>query len=209
MELPYAVPHVEHIPALKVESEPAEVHAFRVETLQGYTNSAVWQTYYGHCSLRELPLPQNGRLPAQTEVVLATGTIPLVLPGWCGCGGACEYRSILVRLYRRGYETIEVEPGDKRKLVWRKVSDVLDRERAIDQLLGSTDLTWPLKPDLTGLIRLHAGNKDHNKVLRFAAGEYDMLALDLPQDAQSIELRDRLKLKAKSLRDWSREHSAL
>jgi hypothetical protein len=121
--------------------------------------------------------------------------------------------SVAVRLYRRGFETAEIRPGQKMLDDWTKAADLDAQEKAVDDLLGVSPLqsTSPLKPIKgTGAhsppaLELGTVSDGHQKALLFAAGEYEWLANQVSEPFEEEQaMRRRLLEKARRLKDLAR-----
>jgi hypothetical protein len=92
---------------------------------------------------------------------------------------------LAVRLYRPGYETVEVKAWSSAPIVWKPLHDVKDQAKAVDALV--TDVFASESPA-------------HRRMLLFAADEYERLAGRNAEDRQMLlyraaELRDKAQLK--------------
>jgi hypothetical protein len=157
-------------------------------------------------------------VPPQTQVALDYG--------WIADCVALTYRShthhtVLVRLYRPGWQTVEIKAWDQvGPIAWKEAADLPARERAVDDLLSTwgTDVQaqppWrteghkvpppPPRPRDAQVFRnLAPGSTSawHRQALLFAASEYERLGGAAAPDKAGQELRQRVSEKAKRLRE--------
>jgi hypothetical protein len=188
--VPYAYPHLSHISGLTSTSAPGEVHAFRVEVQSSRVDLGQTTERY---TLARVPLEPNGRVPAQTSLSLDYGAYVV--------GVALNYpihhgRSLLVRLYRPGFQLVEVQSGQSLDQVrWQPASDLTAQERALDALL--VDPAVDLKAWTAAQITPGSAAPEHREALLFAAAEYERLADGLADP----ETRRRLLHKALEVRE--------
>jgi hypothetical protein len=205
MPLGYAYPTVSYIRPARVGPARNEVKAFRVDVVddQNFLNLEEKDRYI----LRPLPLHRDGSFDAQVKVDVDYGWI------W-NCvamiAGSTTHHTMLVRLYRPGYHTLEVESWQKNgQMQWTEAPTLEEQEDAIDALVS----TWNTTPDrvqnqyaFKGFVPPHepvvfrylapgSASPEHHAALRFAAGEYERLL----NDATDKDLRTRLEDKAKAL----------
>jgi hypothetical protein len=203
VQMPFYVPEVTVVPAVTPGGAAAEVHAFRIDVTDRMElkegpppNCVVRGENVEDIALTPLPFPAGGSTP---RLVAMTWT-----HGWCYLGfwnyiNTCTTHSVAVRLYRSGYETIELKPGQlPQDLRWVEAEDEAAREKAIDDLLGAS----PLELKAVSAVqqrRLEPGTKSaaQREVLLFAARAYERLAAD---EAGETEARDRLLEKARRLK---------
>jgi hypothetical protein len=117
---------------------------------------------------------------------------------------------MLVRLYRPGYQTVEVESWQKTGPVeWVTAPTPDEQERAIDDLvstwntsparlqvqLARTEMSPPRDPLVFRYLASGSASVEHQRTLRFAAGEYKRLA----EGATDPDARTRLDEKARAL----------
>jgi hypothetical protein len=132
--------------------------------------------------LSELPVMPTGEIPAQIEPSLSYGfLIPILVVNAL----TDTSHSVSVRLYRPGYDLVEVQSWEKPpQLAWKAVPDVEGQEKTLDKLI-----TWPLEPG--------SATPAHRKALFFGAQEYARLAAIAP----SADMKARLVEKASHLRE--------
>ena len=132
----YVYPTANYIPRIPLGTPAAdEVHAFRfdIRDYSGSIDLSGGDEYLMH----ELPLTARGTVPAQAEIRLGHG--------WWGVYHTLGYQqrmnpTIRVRLYRRGYETVQIGPWNWRGPIdWKPVNTLEAREKAIDDLISTKE----------------------------------------------------------------------
>ncbi|MFL5339794.1 MAG: hypothetical protein ACJ8F7_06460 [Gemmataceae bacterium] len=199
----YVYPTATYIPRVPVGQPAADqVHAFRfdIRDYSGSVDLSGGDEYLMH----ELPLNVRGNVPAQTMVGLGHG--------WWGVYHTLGYRqrmnpTMRVRLYRRGYETVQVGPWDWHGQVeWKPVDTLAGREKAIDDLISTreTNELYKINPAVWGNARADYNleapqTPEQREALLFVATEYD----DLAEQSQFHAKEDiaRLRDKARQLRE--------
>ena len=180
---PYcAYPALDYTPQVKIDAPPAQVRAFRVDISKPTGDMSLFRGPIFEY-LSEIPVTNTDEIPAQIR--------PSVSYGFVVIGVALNYLthtsySVALRVYRPGYELVEIRSWEQvNRVVWKAVSDIDAQEKALDGLFI---------PD-----RLERGSKwvAHRAALTFGAGEYDRLA----GAAESVEQRARLAKKAATLRE--------
>lgn len=206
MPLGYAYPTVAYVRPASVGAARDEVRAFRVDVVNDTTCFDV--TEKDRYRLTPLPLHRDGSFEPQVKVAIDYG--------WLVNCMALNYTSlthhtVLVRLYRPGYQTLELESWRKdERLHWTPAPSLQNREQAIDDLVS----TWntapermqnkyafegfvpPRDPVIFRYLAPGATSHEHRLALRFAADEYEQLLSDVNDAGQ----RARLEEKAKALR---------
>jgi hypothetical protein len=217
----YAYPTISTTPDLTVPNPDGSVHAFRVDVEQTTRPPAHAKREY---TLMRIPIDQRGLIPGQLEVAHAAGVWnPL------GFGDTKEHErstyTMLVRFYRPGYQTREVQSWDKaRHIDWVEARDLSAQERAVDNLLtlpissGMVQWTPATGPqtwwDYKEIAATHKEvpfglqpgitSPSHRAALVFAATEYDRLANSPMASGVNMQpVRERLRAKA----DWLRVFS--
>jgi hypothetical protein len=136
----------------------------------------------GDESLSAIPVANSDEVPAQVK--------PSVSYGFVVIGGVLNYltytsHSVAVRLYRPGYDLVEIRSWQRvNRVAWKPTADLGIQENALDRLLP--------------LDRLEGGSRSpaHRKTMLFGAAEYERLA----SVAQSQDDQARLATKAGELR---------
>jgi hypothetical protein len=185
------------IPRVILDSQPAEVHAFRVDV----SNSGVYcigtTVNNGSPSVRkwektlsevlcEIPLTNPNEVPSQIRPSLNGAGIVLLPIVWALC---YENNSTVLRVYRRGCELVEIRSWERSKpVIWKPAPDLDAQEKVLDRLLPLQHL------DKT------ATSEAHRAVLLFGASEYDRLAAAtrLPERQRALAAKaDQLRELAK------------
>jgi hypothetical protein len=212
MQVPLVIPELNYVTPVDLASAATEVHAFRVDVTDrtvvnidhNFHAAGGGVDYY---ELTPMRVSSSGTTPLEWEVSCAYGWR---FVGMWDHWPTLTTHSVAVRLYRRGYETVELRPDQKVPDDWKEATDLEAQEKAIDALLGVSPLasTSPLKP-LAGTgkrsapaLELGTISSGHHKALLFAAGEYEWLAqLITEPDAEEQAIRVRLVNKAKRLHE--------
>jgi hypothetical protein len=211
----YAYPTMSFVPTVTLESPVDEIHAFRIDLTdkQNCFDCDAPDRYV----FSTIPLTSTGRVPSQTKVALDYG--------WFFYQSIMSYsehthHTVLVRLYRPGWDTVEIKPWEKtNSVIWKKAQDLTAQEKAVDDLISTwkTDLlccespcdeNCPLLKDREAFRGLVPGSTSdsHRQALMFAASEYDRLALLVTDDDSPQGRRKRLLEKSQWLRDIAGVH---
>jgi hypothetical protein len=137
--------------------------------------------------LTELPVTPTGTVPAQIKSSLSYGFVyPILVVN----AFIHTSHSLALRLYRPGYELVEIESWDQvDRVVWKPVADLETQEKVLDALLANE-------------LFVGSSSAAHRDVLRFGVAEYTRLAAA----TQSSRERMRLATKARRLaRDAAEE----
>ena len=200
LPLGIAYPTLSYTPTVTVPDEGAkDVHAFRVAIVE--SPRAVKPADKMRCQFTEIELDARNEVPGQVATGISYYWALYFVPG----DGEQAYpnsvhsreKRIRVRLYRRGFKTIEIGPDSSSdmKLDWEEVDNHLEQEQAIDELLG-------VKND--SFVHLAPGHvsKQHEAFLRFAADEYLHLSSLLDQSkAEQMRARTRILKKYDQVHD--------
>lgn len=181
--LPYcAYPKIDYTPAVSLDAKSSEVRAFRVDITKPTADLSVFVGPV-YERLSEIPVTNTDEVPTQVK--------PSVSYGFVVIGIALNYlthtsRSLAVRLYRPGFELVEISSWERvHRVAWKASADLEAQEKTLDGLFR--------------VGRLESGStaERHKDALLFGAAEYDRLA----GAASSPEQRERLVEKATKLRD--------
>jgi len=202
MPVGYAYPTVSTTPSIPIgDASPRDFHVFRVDFVELHHVSHPEDS--DRCTFQELDLSARKEIPRQTSVGFAYWMALYAIPsaGEQFRGSERSYdKWVHVRIYRRGYKTIEISPSTSEKsLKWELARSDEDREEAIDQLIGI---------EKNSLRHLEPGSRSpkHEAFLRFAAREYNDLARSIDeQNLDQIGLRTRMFDKAVRLRGLAME----
>jgi hypothetical protein len=192
-----AYPTVSYTPSVATGADAGEVRAFRVDFVESRhsLNQAEWLK----CEFQEIDMSSRNEVPSQLTTGISYAWALYFFPGTVeSYKGSLRSHDewVRVRLYRRGFKTIELGPDDSgdMRLDWLLVADNADREEAIDKLVGA-------QKDFLGHLFPGSKSPKHNAFLRFAADEYQNLANSLDDNnAAQAKLRVHLLKKIKDLR---------
>jgi hypothetical protein len=179
--VPYrAHPTFDFTPAVKLPDDGADVRAFRVDITRSTHHVNLFEPTAKEW-LTEIPLAREARIGPQYKAGSDFGLVII--------GGALNYvtrssDSLALRIYRPGYETVEIRSWQRvDELVWVPAPTRESEEAALDRLLPPGQAREPK-------------SAAHAKALAFVAGEYQRL-LAAAHDSES---RKRLEEKATNLR---------
>jgi hypothetical protein len=192
-----AYPTLSYTPSVSTCADAGEVRAFRVDFVESRhsLNQAEWLK----CEFQEIDMSSRSEVPGQLTTGVSYAWALYFFPGAVeSFKGSMRSHDewVRVRLYRRGFKTIELGPDDSSdmRLDWSPVADDADREEAIDKLAG-------VHKDFLGYLLPGSKSPKHNAFLRFAADEYQNLADSLDGgNAAQARLRVHLLKKIKELR---------
>ncbi len=211
--LPYVYPTLTYTPEVAVPNQDGSVHAFRVDVDR--TQRAPLPTSHDY-GLTRISIDTRGTVPSQLELASAIG----MLNPFGVIEGAKHERTsftMLVRLYRPGYRTMEIRAWDKsRELQWLSAPTLGDQERAIDELLAPSDVdpkvTWwdrkdPKDEKAPGLgLQPGTSSVSQRQALIFAAGEFQRLASSpTAMTPTATPMRERMQQKAIWLRRYAEQ----
>ncbi len=184
--VPYcAYPTLDFTPSVKLDTQLGEVRAFRVDITKPTADLSVFVGPV-YERLTELPVMNTDEVAPQLKTSVTYGFVVI--------GIALNYlthtsHSIALRLYRPGFELVEIKSWERVKRVyWKTAPDLDTQEKVLDVLL-------PL-----GLLEGGSTGAAHRESLLFGASEYDRLAAVASSDQQT-----RLKEKATKLRERANE----
>jgi hypothetical protein len=203
----YAYPTVAFVPGVRVGAPADEVHAFRLDVADDQNCIDFAHREHDRYVICPLSSSLGDRLWPQMKVAVDYGwiwnCIALIYDGH-------THHTLLVRLYRPGFQTIEVQSWQKGgEAKWVEAASLEAQEKAIDDLLSTwgTDSQQLLgraaraskdaPQDSAVFHSLAAGatSKGHRQVLLFAASEYERL-----KSAADQAMRSRLEEKTQTLR---------
>jgi len=224
--IPFVWPAISSVPGKSVGVDDKGIYAFRMD-IRRQEGSPCFTTFGVRCKMRQIRLKKNGRIPQQTQVSLTSGVI------WhCVALDHTHYDKsyLLVRVYRRGYATVELEGETKRPIEWQKALTLWEQEKAVDDLFRAKGTECERLYDRIGpewsskyhservqydkvsqsefweasFCCLASGSvsKAHREVLLFGANEYERIAGTVKRGVSSLSgLRSRCTEKAR----WFRE----
>ena len=208
MNVPFYIPEVNTIPPVNLGGASDDVHIFRVDVTERMTVEPGAAYAQGgpkaveSYELTEVPADTPGTTPRQVGITCRQGWR---FVGVYKYNSECLSHTIALRLYRPGFETIEVKCGHvPRDVEWTAAADLDAQEKALDDLLGVELLeTHDSLPGFLSVKRnLEAGTTSDGQraALRFCAGEYERLARRAARSADDPTTRGRLLAKASRLK---------
>lgn len=204
----WAYPSVSVTPVVQVGPAPAEVRAFRVDVRD--TPSSTPGDDRDRYVLSEAPLILGNCLSPQMKLAIDYGWMGNFLVLSCK---SCTSHTMMVRLYRPGWQTVEVGswglPGE---VDWKEAKDGMARERAVDDLvttwerdtegrMGALTDAVPTDAKVFRCLARGSATPAHREALLFAASEYERLAVQVSASGGDEAARARLAGKAKALHD--------
>jgi hypothetical protein len=206
----YAYPEFSYVLPVQLPERGDGIRAFRVDVVQ------VMDSIYhadDKCVLRPIAISPTGSVAGQAKVSLETawGVLMLIPTEW---NHHC-WHAMRVRLYRPGYQTVEIEPWQSVDQVrWQAAADWQSQEKAVDDLIGSCHFdccilpSGPVEemiaspPTVNWLSHLACGStvEGQRQSLRFAADEYERIAV-LAANADSQQGQIQLLDSARRLRE--------
>ncbi len=207
LSVPFSIPEVNTIPSVGLDGA-TDAHIFRVDVTERMTVEPGTATAQG--GPKAVETYEFTEVPAE-----AAGTTPRLVgvtcrQGWRYVGVAnyntdCLSHTIALRLYRPGFDTIEVKCGQvPHDVQWTEAADLDAQEKALDDLLG-VDLLEPRNATNDVMTVKHnllpgPASDGQRAALRFCVGEYERLARRAARSADDAELRGRLLAKATRLK---------
>ena len=193
---PYVGPSIAYTPSVKLDVPREEVRAFRVD-IASSQDSPDWHGPFlsqtNKERLSEVSISHRDEVPSQVKASVQHG---IVLIGVIS-HRMRECESVVVRLYRPGYELVEIGPWERTNRVeWKPAPELAAREKAVDQLFGGRQ-GGPRRPAARFGCWQDVGSVSaaHREALLFGASEYERLA-KLPSstaDEQAV-LHDKAKV---------------
>jgi hypothetical protein len=210
---PYLYPSVSCVPAVKIEEPSDEVHVFRVDIADD--ESCIEFAEPGTYRLTEMHVWPGGWTCPQGKVAVDGGFI------WNCIALIFDKHTdhtVRVRLYRTGYELVEIKAWDlPRNIEWKPAADAEEQEKAVDAVLRPTGKGFDThvfidsdnwKKGGWNFAHLHPRlfTSKHREALLFAAGEYERVAgIYLNMDSDQTTAHTRCLDKAKRLRGMAAE----
>jgi hypothetical protein len=195
---PYVGPSIAYTPSVKLDVPRDEVRAFRVDIASSQDSPGWYGPFLSQTNqerLSEVPISHRDEVPSQLKASVQHGIVII---------GVLSHRireseSVVVRLYRSGFDLVEVGSWEgRRRVEWKPAVDVAAQEKAVDQLFGGRQ-DGPRRPAARFGCWQAKGSTSaaHRDAILFGASEYERLA-NLP--ASTAGEREVLRDKAKALR---------
>jgi len=208
VQVPFCVPEYSVVSATRTGCDAKEVHAFRVDITQKQDlkegpppDCKVTGENLESLQLTRIPLADDGTTSSQVTFNCASGWSYV---GFWNFVNTCTSHAVAVRLYRPGFETIELKAGhDPREMQWHEALDLAAQEKAIDNLLGANPLETGKSLSNELQRRLEPGSKStaHRDALLFASREYERIARAVsPDELDGSAFRARLMEKSRRLK---------
>jgi hypothetical protein len=177
---PYAFPTLSQTRPVFLNKAEDTVHAFRLDLKSGY--GGVEFNPGNDCLWREIGRWPFDVIPPQVNFGLARGCLWHCI--------ALDYshhlqRTVLVRLYRPGFQTVELTFWNGAKPIeWRPANSISEQEAAIDELFAFEPgiVPWYDRPTKTvsnwkfGAIPAGSRSAGHKAALLFGADEFERLS---------------------------------
>ena len=195
-------PGLDCIPKVSLETQPSEVHAFRVQTAEsGFLPIATtidprssrlgkWEKNSFEV-LSEIPLTNPEEVPTQIRPSLNGAMVGFLPIAWWFSYAS---NSMALKLYRPGYELVEIKSWERAKPInWIPAPDLYSQEMILDKLLPISEVQF-------GWV-----SPAHRAALLFGAAEYDRLAAAIQSDRKELladkaeQLRKRANVKKPSI----------
>jgi len=139
----YAYPQLSYVLPVQLQEAYDEIHAFRMDVVQ-----VMEDIYHAEdkCVLRPIPLSPNGAIAGQAKLSLETawGVMMLIPTEW---NHHC-WHAMRVRLYRPGFQTVEIEPWQSVAQVRWQAADWQSQEKAVDDLIASCHFDCCILPPI-------------------------------------------------------------
>jgi hypothetical protein len=181
MQIPYFMPEINYAPAVAAGGKSGEVHAFRVDITQKTEIKEGVNAMRGEVveyeELSRIRTSSGGATSAQISLNFSSGWRYVGVVNYTATSTG---HGIALKLYRPGYETIVLKPGeDAHELRWREASDLNAQVKAVDDLFRAA--TPASKKPITMRRVLEPGTKSaaHREALLYGASEYERLARGL------------------------------
>ncbi len=200
----YAYPTVSYVRSQAVAAPPDEVFAYRVDVSDD--DNSIEFPEKDEYVLTSLPLDHEGRFNPQIKVSLDYGWFWNMI---AAIYNEHTHHTVMVRLYRPNYQTIEIDAWDKPGTVkWELARTLAEQEQAVDDLISTWDSSRlamqhvytrtepPRDPVVFRSLAPGSTSDEHQRALQFAASEYERLQ----RTTSDHEIRVRLDAKAKELR---------
>lgn len=144
-------PQIQRLHAVDVVAPSTQVRAFHIDVERSHPETRVARdsspasesAVAPRWRFTAVPIPEDGRMPAKTFITWRHPESPehrAQEPGGFLSRGFERAPSTRLRLYRPGFQTVEILPWQRvDRIEWEPATDLAARERAIDELLCSSD----------------------------------------------------------------------
>src|SRR5262249_15197797 len=185
-----AYPRIDYTPEVNLDAPASGVHVFRVDSttegvfpFSGFIHVPEdqlhrWNKTSSSSMLSEVCATPTETVPAQIKSSLSYGfVIPILVVNAL----LHTSHSMSLRLYRPGYELIEIKSWERPgQIVWKRAPDLESQEKVLDALMD-------------GQLTVGAGSPAHLNALLFVAAEFERLAAATSSKQQKARLLARAK----------------
>lgn len=189
---PYVGPSIAYTPSVKLDVPREEVRAFRVDIASSrfipFRHDEITAMLSKSIAerLSEVPISYEDEVPGQMKASVQYGVVVVGLFN----GVRRDHDSVALRLYRPGYDLVEIGSWEgANRVEWKPAVDVSAQEKVIDRLFSDCFRYSQAKG---------SGSPAHREALLFGASEYERLA-KLPSSI--VWQPEALEKKAKAMRD--------
>jgi hypothetical protein len=199
LQFPYAFPEINYAPALAAQCKSSEVHAFRVDVTQTTKIQDGSGRVVEHEELSRVPTSAEGIVPSQMGLTFSSGWRYV---GVVNFTSSSTEHGIALRLYRPGYDTIVMKPGERvEELRWKQASDLDAQAKAINDLMHGAKVQKTKSITVRHVLESGTKSPAHKAALMFGASEYERLARDLSASPAHEAARHELLEEADRLRN--------
>ncbi len=189
---PYVGPSIAYTPSVKLDVPREEVRAFRVDIASSrfipFRHDEITAMLSKSIAerLSEVPISYEDEVPGQMKASVQYGVVVVGLFN----GVRRDHDSVALRLYRPGYDLVEIGSWEgANRVEWKPAVDVSAQEKVIDRLFSDCFRYSQAKG---------SGSPAHREALLFGASEYERLS-KLPSSI--VWQPEALEKKAKAMRD--------
>jgi hypothetical protein len=185
--IPYAYPNLAYVPGCELGTQMPDCHVFRLD-VTAYQSDLKEDGKY---TVVEIPRRSDGSFPLQLGFSVDRG-IYIANPALSFNTGCLH--STRVRIYRPGYQLIELKPWDSTdKVQWQPAVNWIEQEKAIDALLQRPAIAIPANPSSIPTNPWAAGYISCNSTEHFVAAECERLAALAPTPEDAVRVRNKAK----------------
>jgi hypothetical protein len=190
----YAYPSISYVPTVNIGPQHQNAYAFRVDVTDTLGEPE-------HERFRPISISNKGYITGQGGSAIDDGIYWNCL---VFCYAKQTTHTMRLRIYRQGYELLDIHSWQVDSINWKEVTSLAAREKAIDNLLASTRDGHVMGPDGKPFAHLEPGSTsaEQRETLLFAAAEYEHLATKILADEEDGEKSCiRCRAKAKCLHE--------